>query len=281
LLLAGPWGVARAADEEKPKARRDRIQQAVKRLEMLRKMMEENQGGLLLPEGLGLPEGFGLPLGDRLGAAGTTPHPRLGAEVQRPGAALVEQLDLPRDRGLVLMEVGPNSAAAKAGLKKHDILLELGGKAVPSKAEAFRKLLSGIKANTPVDAVVMRKGKKETVKGLTLPEAKAAAAPEPGEGLFDIPNLPDLLPKAPADGEVTSITRNYDQFTATQKKGKATVTVTGTVDQGKAKVGKVVIEDGEKGKKEYEGVDKIPAEYKQRVEKLAEMSAGGKTVPNP
>src|SRR5262249_22971070 len=75
---------------------------------------------------------------------------RLRAQVRRPSQTLVEQLDLPKEQGQVLEEVGANSAAAKAGLKKHDILLELNGKPVSSKPEEFRKMLKEVKANTPV-----------------------------------------------------------------------------------------------------------------------------------
>jgi hypothetical protein len=112
------------------------------------------------------------------GRRGNAPREgRLGVLVKAPESALVDQLNLPKDQGLVLEEVGANSAAAKAGLKRHDILLELGGKAVPSNPEGFARLLQGVKPNAPVDAVVLRKGKKETIKGLSLPEAKQPARP--------------------------------------------------------------------------------------------------------
>ncbi len=94
---------------------------------------------------------------------------RLGAALEIPAPILVDQLDLPRGQGLVISAVNADSAAAKAGIKANDILLELNGKAVPSEASEFAKLLEGIKAKTPVGAVVLRKGKKETIKELTLP----------------------------------------------------------------------------------------------------------------
>jgi C-terminal processing protease CtpA/Prc len=97
---------------------------------------------------------------------------RLGAQVQVPEPALAAQLDLPKDQGLVLKDIAPNSAAAKAGLKPHDILLELNGKPVPSRVEDFAGLLKEVKPGTPINVVVLRKGKKETIKGLSLPDAK-------------------------------------------------------------------------------------------------------------
>ncbi len=95
---------------------------------------------------------------------------RLGAVLEIPDPILMDQLDLPRGQGVVVRDVNTDSAAAKAGIKANDILLELNGKAVPSEQSEFAKLLEGIKAKTPVGAVVLRKGKKETIKELTLPE---------------------------------------------------------------------------------------------------------------
>jgi Zn-dependent protease with chaperone function/TolA-binding protein len=97
---------------------------------------------------------------------------RLGARLRPPEPALAAQLALPNGQGQVLETVRPNSAAAKAGLRSHDILLSLDGKAVPSKREEFAQLLKGVKPDTPVAAVVVRKGKKETIKGLSLSVAK-------------------------------------------------------------------------------------------------------------
>ncbi len=97
-----------------------------------------------------------------------------------PGATLAEQMDLPKGQGLVVRDVPADSAAAKAGLKPHDILLELDGKPVPDRVEGLTKLMADIKPDTAVEAVVLRKGKKETIKELKLPEAKVFAVGLPG-----------------------------------------------------------------------------------------------------
>jgi S1-C subfamily serine protease len=96
-------------------------------------------------------------------------------QASEPSAALVDQLDLPRGQGMLLQEVGANSPAGKAGLKLHDILLEVDGKAVPNDRAQFSKLLEGIAADRKVDVVVMRKGKKETLKGLVLARLDGSA----------------------------------------------------------------------------------------------------------
>jgi len=246
---------------EKDKPRPDPMADATRRLDAIRKLFEDQ----------------GMPPLDFHGRRAITPPPRLGAELHSPSDTLADQLDLPKDRGLVVHRVLPDSAAAKAGLRPHDILLELNGKAVSAHIDDFRKALAAIEANKPVDAVVLRKGKKETLKGLKLPEAKAAAPAEPLPEFPDFRRLEgfegfgDLLP--PASGDRTTISRNGDQFTATRKHGKHTLTVSGKVEQGRAHVERVTVDDGD-GKKTYEGMDKVPAGHKKAVEDLAAMVGG-------
>jgi hypothetical protein len=97
---------------------------------------------------------------------------RLGVRVHPPTSELVDQLDLPKDQGLVIAQITPDSPAAKGGLKTNDILLEFNGKPVPNNINEFVRSVHEIKGEAKVDAVVLRKGKKETIKALTLPEEK-------------------------------------------------------------------------------------------------------------
>lgn len=93
----------------------------------------------------------------------------LGVRVIKPSSVLVEQLNLPRDRGLLIEYVRPNSAAEKGGLKRHDILLEVDGKPISSNVSDFPSILASFKPNTPVPAMVVRKGKQQVLKELTRP----------------------------------------------------------------------------------------------------------------
>src|SRR5262249_31625418 len=95
---------------------------------------------------------------------------RLGIQVSPPSPALQEQLDLPKGQGLVVDNVIPDSPAAKAGFKANDILVEVNGKSVSNDPGQLVKMLEDIKANTPVDLLVIRKGKKEPIKGVSLRE---------------------------------------------------------------------------------------------------------------
>jgi membrane-associated protease RseP (regulator of RpoE activity) len=261
-----------------------------KAMDMLRKM----QGGAL-PGGLpgGFPGGFpgvfpgGLPGGfPNVPGIGLNPgrmqEGRLGARVEKPSETLVEQLDLPRGQGLILEQVKADSPASKAGLKDHDILLEVNGKAVPSNAEDFVKQLGEIKANTPVDVVVLRKGKKETLKGLSLPEAKQAA---PGglQGGFGFPNVfpggkvgQGVFGVGP-DGKLImqETTRDGNNFTTKRQEGDLTITVTGTVDDGKPVPSSIEITEGQNTTK-YESIDKVPEAHRETVKKMLDVGAGKK-----
>lgn len=101
---------------------------------------------------------------------------RLGARVEKPSAALVDQLDLPKDRGVVVVDVVKDSPAAKAGMKVNDVILEIADHAVPSDSAAFMKIIGSIKADDEVNAVVLRKGRKERIQGIKLSEAPAGGA---------------------------------------------------------------------------------------------------------
>jgi len=243
--------------------------------------MRRNQNAFAAPNFAPVP---GFP-----GSARRLPHDlRLGVQVKSPSPTLVDQLDLPKGQGLVVEEVLPESAAAKAGIKPHDVLLEINGKAVPDKGEELAKLLEGVAAKKPVEAVVLRKGKKETVKGLTLPERRAAA-PELPENNFPFPAVPRIeVPRidvqvpalngfnafagAGGAGNVMTTTfRSRDRFTTRHQEGSLVITMTGKVADGKSQVTEVRVQDGRESHR-YESVDKVPAEYRDKVKSLVEST---------
>lgn len=250
-------------DEEGMKDLRRELEEMKKRFEQIRKL----PGVGRLPGGLPLPGGFPVvPFGDPNRGE---QQARLGVQVVKPSETLVEQLDLPKDKGLVVQKVMPDSPAAKAGLKDHDILLEVAGKAVPSDPAGLVKLLDGIKANEAFNAVVLRKGKKETLKGVTLPEAKAAKKPagKAFGGAFANP--------FGGKNVSTVVIRDGDQFTVKHQENGVSMTLTGSVEDGKGKFGSVEIKAGEESKK-YDNLDKVPEEHRAKVQKLLDQAAKGK-----
>ena len=202
------------------------------------------------------------------------PHEgRLGVVLSKPADVLADQLDLPKGQGLVLERVEADSAAAKAGLKPNDILLELNGKPVPNDMREFVKNIDDIKPDTAVNATVLRKGKKETVKGLKLPEAKPEQLPgrrlprinippiQPGQGLLG--NAPGVL--------TTTVTRRDGNVTTTHHEGALTITITSTTEDGKTKLGEIRVQDGAETNT-YQSMDKVPEKYRDKVKGLIEMS---------
>jgi hypothetical protein len=172
----------RLADSGVPQ---DRIDQIRKRLQdTLKRLPGGGLPGALpnLPGGIpNLPNLPAIPgRGGRGGRTAIGENARLGAQLEKPNEALVDQFDLPKGQGQLITQVNDSSAADKAGLRAHDILLELDGKPVSSDPGEFAKQLGDIKADTPVDAVVVRKGKKETVKGISLPEEQKRPNPKGG-----------------------------------------------------------------------------------------------------
>ena len=213
---------------------------------------------------------------------------RLGVVVEKPDETLIEQLELPKNQGLVLRDVTPDSAAAKAGLKAHDILLEMDGKPVSSDPAEFRKTVDGVKADTPMDVVVLRKGLKETIKGLSLPEAKAAALPgfNPIAPVFppNFPNLP-ILPLNLGQGNgnnsvninngvIMKTSRTNDQFTTQRLEPGLAISVKGKVEDGKANVSEITVQDATEIHT-YDSVDKVPAQYRDKVQELVKASEKG------
>jgi membrane-associated protease RseP (regulator of RpoE activity) len=249
--------------------------------ELQRQMQRMQQDMMRQMQQLNRPGVFGLPDDEDGGRQQT----RLGVRLERPSEVLTDQLDLPRDQGQVVREVQPDSAAARAGIKRNDVLLEVGGKAVSSDADAFRKLIGGIKANEAVDVLVLRKGKRETLKGLTLPKAPARARRAvPANPFFGLPQMGmqmQLFPgagwgmaQAGNDGVMTTTFRNEDRFTTRHQEGSLIITVTGKVADGKAAVSEIRVQDGTEQHR-YGTMDKVPERYRDKVKNLVEMSEKG------
>jgi beta-lactamase regulating signal transducer with metallopeptidase domain len=230
--------------------------------EML-KALQQIQPGFgpnMLPAG----GGFGFnPIG--------TIKSRLGAVLNLPSKVITEQLNLPAGKGLVVSSVTPGLAADKAGIKTNDILMKFDGKDVPTSVHDFNKALEQIKADAPVDAVVLRKGKEVTIKGITLP--KHVANPF-GNGAFGGVFGPGGIGFAGAGGfgqqggmQINMI-RTNDKFNCRYQEGTLIITITGSVDpNNKSQVEQIHIQDGTQVH-EYKNVKDVPVQYREKVNYL-------------
>jgi hypothetical protein len=95
----------------------------------------------------------------------------LGVAVEEGSEALASQLGLAPGSGLVVTYVTPDSPAAKAGLQKNDVLVELEGQLLVHPAQ-LRKLVQVRKEGDTVRLLFYRAGKKQTVSA-TLGKAPA------------------------------------------------------------------------------------------------------------
>ncbi len=180
-----------------------------------------------------------------------TVQPRLGVKLEKPSATLVEQLDLPANVGIVVLDVMRGMAAEKSGLKPNDILLQWAGKDVQSNVEEFQQMIATAKGGEKIDAVVLRKGKKVTVNGIELPELKKMVAPAAtiNELSIQINNTSAEI-RATTDGVRYEITGEKDGQTITPSK--------------------IVIIDGDETLK-FETIAKLPEKYKATVEGLVKL----------
>lgn len=157
---------------------------------------------LLMKAALGGPGG-GIAIGG-IGGMPAFPDPlarvpdraRLGIRLERVAPLAAEQLGLAPNTGIAVTLVAPNSAAEKAGLKVHDIILEFGGKAVTDDTDEFVRRVNAVKGGEKVDVVLLRKGKRVEVKGVELAAAAVPNAARPADPANALIAPGDPVPKA-------------------------------------------------------------------------------------
>ena len=115
-----------------------------------------------------------------------------------PDSPLRAHLDLPENQGLIVANIVPESPAAKAGLKQHDILLRANDNDLHEMQDLVDLVLSEGPKKGQITLEVLRHDKRETV--YLTPEERPANAPMPqpmtggfgnvhgGGGEFGIPN---------------------------------------------------------------------------------------------
>lgn len=97
-------------------------------------------------------------------------RPWLGIQPEELSDELRSHLDVEKGEGLLVADVIAGSPAEKAGLRKHDILLKIGGKPVKGE-ESLARFMEGAKVGQEVTLTVLRKSRELTLK-VTLAERK-------------------------------------------------------------------------------------------------------------
>lgn len=126
------------------------------------------------------------------GAASAAPRERptafLGVQVvpmEELTPRLKERLGISGEQGLVVMEVLPDSPAAKAGLRHGDVITGLNGQEMTSPNQ-FRSAVTKAGAGKEVRLEVMRGKEKKEI------DAKLGEAPVEGFGSLPLENFPDV-----------------------------------------------------------------------------------------
>ncbi len=107
----------------------------------------------------------------------------LGVEIQQVTPDLAKSFGLPKPEGALVAMVVPNGPAAKAGIKRGDVILEYNGQPVKTEHE-LPQMVADTKVGKEVKIGVLRNGKRETISAkigqLKEKPLQTATAEEPG-----------------------------------------------------------------------------------------------------
>lgn len=107
----------------------------------------------------------------------------LGVQIQDLTPALAERMDVKEQGGAVVMMVGADSPAEKAGIQLEDVILSINNQKVGNSSR-LRLIVSGTRPGTAIPIELLRNGKRMTVTATleTLPE-EALSETGSGRGL--------------------------------------------------------------------------------------------------
>lgn len=187
---------------------------------------------LLLAASLGFAQPADPPVEDK--------GPYLGVLVSPVPEVLYDHVsELPRGYGVVVAHVLPDSPAARASLRRHDILLQFGDDRIRD-GEHLARLIIGRKPDQKVSLVFMRAGKKVNTDvtltlGPVLRIAGTVGSPaEPAKGTAKPGGPPEVsVSAAPLDGGKMKLTIEYYQETIGRVRS---VTCDGTAEEIASKV---------------------------------------------
>jgi len=152
--------------------------------------------------------GFAIPVNmarqvmDRLVKEGRVVRGYLGVAIQDLTPELAKEFGAPETGGALVTDVTGKSAAAEAGLKSGDVIIEFDDKPVPD-SRRLRLLVARSSPGTKAIVKLLRQGKEKTFK-VTLGEAPDQTKGEPAESGGE---APDEVLKDVGVGEIDAATR--------------------------------------------------------------------------
>ena len=141
--------------------------------------------GTSLGIGFAIPSNMARPLVEQLREFGRVRRGWIGVQIQSISEDMAESFGLDKPRGALIAGVTPNGPAEKSGLKQRDVILTFDGKEVPD-SKKLPRIVADSKVGDTVDVVVMRGGKRTTLKlkvgELEDSDKQQAAAKGSGKG---------------------------------------------------------------------------------------------------
>jgi len=118
--------------------------------------------------GFAIPTNMALPIMESLKKDGRVVRGWLGVGIQEVDAELASAMKLPVSNGVVLSDVRPGTPAARAGLKRGDVVVKLDGRPITSAGQ-FRNAVASTGAKHRVMLDIYRDGKTQSI-GVELGE---------------------------------------------------------------------------------------------------------------
>ena len=130
-------------------------------------------------------------------------HGYLGVGVIDLSEDRVKALGLKDGSGVEVTIVTENAPAAKAGLKVHDVILEVNGKAV-ADGEQFVRSIADLPAGTKVNLTVWRSGARQTMTATLVEARQNPFFVMPDQAMPPMPPMPAMPPGGLWDGNAPS-----------------------------------------------------------------------------
>jgi serine protease Do len=222
---------------------------------------------IISPSGGSIGIGFAIPANTAVAVVnqitefGETRRGWLGVRIQGVTEEIAESLGLKEPKGALIAGVTEKGPAEAAGIVAGDVILKFDGKDVPGVRELPR-MVADTQVGKPVDVVILRKGKEETLKVTLGRLEEGEKLTETGRG-----NAPTV---APVTTKALGLTLGELNPAAREKfKIKETVTgvVIGDVDAGSVAAEKRVVAGDVIVEVAQEAV-KTPADVVSRIEAL-------------
>ena len=196
-----------------------------------------------------IPINLAMQVKDQIVKTGKVAHARLGVEVQTLDQSLADSFKMKAPNGALVAKVEPDSAAAQAGLKVGDVILEFNGNPIVDAGQLSARV-GAVAPGDKVSLKVWRDG-RETTMNATVGSAApvevadaggASASPQARLGLSVRPLNPDERQQAGVSGGLIVEDVQGHAAEAGIQPGDVVLSVDGTPVQSVAQLRKMVQE---------------------------------------